>query len=353
MRRPATSPAVNRRPITVALLAMPGVTASTLYGFHDAFSGVERDWRMLHGGHGESPLRSRIVSRDGAPLEAANGVRVVPEASFAEIGVPEVLCITDLAVPPGVPLGDRYDAEVAWIRTCHAGGAVVASACSGALLLARTGLLDGLDATSHWAYSDMLRREHPSTRWHPERGLVAAGPGQRIVMAGSGIAWHQLALALIGRFAGPDAAMQVARINLLDWNAASPLAYASLRAGAQADDPVVARCQEWAARHLAAEAPVAQMVALSGLPERSFVRRFRAATGLAPLDYVHLLRLEEAKERLEAGTQPVDEIAAEVGYRDPSFFRRLFRRKVAMTPAEYRRRFGALKGRVAQASGGF
>ena len=92
------------------------------------------------------------------------------------------------------------------------------------------------------------------------------------------------------------------------------------------------------------------MVALSGLPERTFKRRFAQATGMSPLEYVHTLRLEEAKQMLEAGDTPVEAIAFEVGYQDPSFFTRLFRRKVLMSPAQYRRRFGALKGRLRDAA---
>jgi transcriptional regulator GlxA family with amidase domain len=337
------------RPISVALLAMPGVTAATLHGFHDLFSGVHRDWSMLHGGHAESPFRSTIVSRDGRPLEAANGVRITPQSSFDACGSPDVVCVTDIAVPPGEPLGVAYDAEVDWLRACHAQGSILASSCSGAVLLARTGLLEGLDATSHWAYCDALKREFPGTRWFPERGLLFAGAGQRIVMAGSGIAWHQLAMALISRFAGAEAAMQVARINLIDWSATSPIAYASLRHGAQSGDPVVAAAQAWAAEHYKHEAPVAQMVAISGLAERTFTRRFAQATGMRPLDYVQHLRLEEAKQMLESGTASIESIAYEVGYRDASFFNRLFRRKVMMSPTQYRRRFGGLRSRLREA----
>ena len=337
------------RQINVALLAMPGVTAATLYGFHDAFSSVHRDWSMLHGGEAESPFRSTIVSRDGEPVEAANGVRIAPGASFESCAAPDIVCVTDVAVPPGEPLGTTYDAEVDWLRERHAQGSILASSCSGAVLLARTGLLDGLDATSHWAYCEALRRDYPRTRWHPERGLLFAGAGQRIVMAGSGIAWHQLAMALISRFAGAEAAMQVARINLIDWAATSPIAYASLRHGAQSSDPAVAAAQAWAAEHYRHEAPVAQMVLVSGLAERTFKRRFLQATGMAPLDYVHHLRLEEAKQMLESGDASIESIAFEVGYRDASFFNRLFRRKVMLSPAQYRRRFGGLKSRLREA----
>lgn len=334
---------MTNRSITVVLLAMPGVTAATLYGFHDLFSCVHRDWSMLHGGHAESPFRSIVASRDGRPLDGANGVRIVPETAFDACPEPDVVCVTDIAVAPGEPIGTRYDAEVAWLRERHARGAILASSCSGAVLLARTGLLEGLDATSHWAYCEALRRDHPGTRWHPERGLLFAGAGQRIVMAGSGVAWHQLAMALISRFAGAEAAMQVARINLIDLGATSPIAYASLRHGAQAEDPAIAAAQAWAAEHYRHEAPVAQMALVSGLTERTFKRRFAQATGMAPLDYVHHLRLEEAKQMLESEGESIESIALEVGYRDASFFNRLFRRKVMMSPTQYRRRFGRLK----------
>lgn len=170
-------------------------------------------------------------------------------------------------------------------------------------------------------------------------------------MAGSGVAWHMLALALIARFAAPEDAMRVARINLLDAADVSPLAYASLTRGPRASDGLVARCQLWAADHYRDEAPVAQMVALSGLPERTFERRFAQATGMSPLQYVHTQRLEEAKQLLEASTLSVEAIALEVGYQDAGFFGRLFRRQVGLTPARYRRRFGALGQRLRGAAG--
>ncbi len=115
---------------------------------------------------------------------------------------------------------------------------------------------------------------------------------------------------------------------------------------------MVARCQVWAASNYRVEAPVSQLVHLSGLAERTFKRRFTQATGMSPLEYVHTLRLEEAKQLLESTELPVEAIALEVGYQDASFFNRLFRRKVALTPAAYRRRFGTLRSQLRQVAGG-
>jgi transcriptional regulator GlxA family with amidase domain len=81
------------------------------------------------------------------------------------------------------------------------------------------------------------------------------------------------------------------------------------------------------------------MVERSGLPERTFKRRFRTATGYAPVDYVQTLRIEEAKQLLETTSEPTDEIGRLVGYEDPTFFRRLFKRKTGVTPGRYRQRY--------------
>ncbi|MCW7540432.1 helix-turn-helix domain-containing protein [Aquabacterium sp. A7-Y] len=348
---PTPSALVSDAPLTVALLAVPDSTASTLFGLYDLLISARRDWQMLmHRVEAAAPLRPLIVSRDGQPLQAANGVNIHPHAGFDDGIQPEVVVITDLMVPPWQTLGDRYEVEAQWMRRQHARGATLASACSGAVLLARTGLLAGQEATSHWGYCDALAREHPDTRWLPDKALVTSGVGQRLVMAGSGTSWHALALFLIARYVGAEEAMQVARLNLLDWDTTSPLAYAAMARTTQLADPAIGRCQEWAAQHYDSEAPVAAMVQMSGLPERTFQRRFVQATGLTPLDYVHTLRLEEAKQMLEAGDLAIESIALEVGYQDASFFGRLFRRKLGLTPAQYRRRFGALARRLARAA---
>jgi transcriptional regulator GlxA family with amidase domain len=190
----------------------------------------------------------------------------------------------------------------------------------------------------------VLQRRHPSVKVRPQRTLVVSGEGQRLVMAGGGTSWLDLALYLIARAAGVDAAMRVARINLIDWHDVGQQPFARLARSRQLEeDGVIAGCQTWIAEHYHERSPVGSMVRLSGLPERSFKRRFQQATGLSPLAYVHTLRLEEAKQLLESSDQPIEAVANAVGYEDAGFFSRLFRRKVNLTPVQYRRRFGSLR----------
>lgn len=326
----------------IALLAIPEVAASTLYGMFDVFASAGRDWAALvEGRAGESVLDPKVVARDGAqPLTVANGVQIVPDAGLGAI--PDVVCVPEIAVAPDARLAESHRAEIEWLGRCYDAGSIVATACSGAILLAETGLLDGEEATTHWAYCDTLAK-YPGVRVHPQRALVVSGRDGRLVMAGGGTSWEDLALYLVARLVNIDEAMGLAKLFLIDWHDVGQLPFAMLARSRQVEDAVIARCQAWIASHYDRPSPVAAMIELAELPERSFNRRFKRATGLAPMEYVHTLRLEEGKQLLESGDEPVEAVAQEVGYGDAAFFGRLFRRKVGVTPAQYRKRFRGLR----------
>jgi transcriptional regulator GlxA family with amidase domain len=335
-------------PLNVAILAVPAVGASTLFGMVDLFSTAGRDWSLLLSGvEGEQLINPYIVAVQQTGFAATNGVWVRPHYSLDDTPTPDIVCVPDFSAVPGESLHGRFAVEVAWLRSCHEAGKTMASACSGALLLAEAGLLAGCDATIHWAFADDLAR-YPNVRVRTNQSLVITGIGGRIVMAGGGTSWLDMALYLIARYVGLKEARQVARIHMLDWHDDGQLPFAALLVAKQVDDAVILRCQEWVALNYAAAAPVAAMTRIVGLPERSFVRRFTLATGMSPLEYVHRLRIEEAKQMLETADAPIDVIAAEVGYQDASFFSRLFRRRVGMTPAHYRRRFSSLRRALQQ-----
>jgi transcriptional regulator GlxA family with amidase domain len=335
---------VNSAPKTVALLAYPECSASVVFGMYDLFMSAGRDWDAYAGNPpGPQLMHPRIVAAVPRAFAVANGVGIVAETGLGTDPVPDLVCVPDLNVMPGEALDGRFEAEAAWLRACHAGGAVIGTACSGALLLAHAGLLDGHDATTHWAFTEDLKLSYPAVKVCPGRALVASGNEQRLVMAGGGTTWLDLAIYLIARMTSVQAAAQVARVHLINWHDIGTQPYARLARSRQSGDSAIGRCQEWIATHYRERAPVNAMIALCGLPERSFKRRFQQATGLSPLQYVHTLRIEEAKQMLESGDEPIDGIALEVGYEDAGFFSRLFQRNVGLTPAQYRRRFGALR----------
>jgi transcriptional regulator GlxA family with amidase domain len=339
---------VNPRLPRIAILALPEATASVVYGMLDIFCSAGRDWRLVtHGEPGASVVQTEIVAAQREAFEVANGAVVRPHRALSSDPY-DIVCIPELAIAPRTELSGRFSDEIAWIIAQHAGGAIIATACSGAVLLAAAGLLDGQDATTHWAYCDSLEQRYPSIKVHRERALVASGVGQRLVMAGGGTTWLDLSLYLLSRVVDLEIAMQVAKLNLIDWHNVGQQPYARLVSTRQVEDQVIAKCQDWIAKRPNVESPVASMARLSGLPERTFKRRFRKAVGMAPLDYVHAIRLEEAKTLLETTDETIDKLVERVGYEDATFFSRLFRRSVGLTPAQYRRRFSALRSAIAK-----
>lgn len=334
----------TRAPIRVAILAFPQSTASTLYGMFDIFKSAGRDWGIIaNGAPGQELMHPYVTSRHGGEVTVTNAVRIVPDSALSFSEIPDLICIPEVMVMPGAPLDGLFDREIEWLRECYDKGATIAAACSGAMVLAEAGLLHGHEATTHWAYCDVLATHYADVRVHPQRALVVSGEAGRLVMAGGGTSWLDLAIYLIARFTNVEEAMHVARLNLIDWHSIGQQPYACLARSRQVEDAVIADCQAWIAHNYEKPAPVAAMAQRSGLAERSFKRRFIQATGMTPLEYVHTLRLEEAKQMLESDTQSIEAVANEIGYEDAGFFSRLFRRHVGLTPAQYRKRFGSLR----------
>lgn len=215
----------------------------------------------------------------------------------------------------------------------------MASACSGSALLADAGLLDGETATAHWSMRELFRKRYPEVSFCAERTLAFAGEGNSIIMSGGMASWQDLALYLIARFVGPDQAAKSARFYCVDPRPDGQRHFAAPMRRVQSEDAVIRECQHWLANAYGRSDAVGRMVERSGLPRRTFDRRFRVATGYSPTDYLQSLRIEEAKQFLEMDGFGIEAIAETVGYADARAFRRLFRRMTGLSPAEYRRRF--------------
>lgn len=324
----------------IDVLAAPQSSPSVLYGLLDVLGSVGAMYpEMTTGVPGEEALEVRVVAADARPFRCSGNVLVEPDGGL-DAGAPaDAVVVCDLHTPVDRPPRGTHEAEIAWLRRMHEAGVLVTSVCTGALLLAEAGLLEGRDTAVHWAYREMFRRQYPGVRLCPETMLCLSSEAEGIVTAGGVSAWHDLAVYLIARHCGHRAAVETAKVFLISGHAEGQLPYAVMTRQARTGDGAVADCQEWLADHYAVARPVERMVARSGLSTRSFSRRFRAATGFAPIDYVQALRVEEAKQMLETGDAAIDEIAEAVGYADPASFRRLFKRLAGLTPAQYRRQF--------------
>jgi transcriptional regulator GlxA family with amidase domain len=329
------------KPIVVDLLASKISSASGLYGLYDILPSVGVFWETLITGEPPAPRFSvRIVSTERGPLRCASGMQVMPDLSVDEADGADIVVVSGLSVSAAEPLGKSHSTMYDWLRSAHTGGARIAGVCTGALVLAEAGLLDDLEATTHWAYRDLFRLCYPRVRLRPEKSLCCSDARPDIVTSGGTTAWQELALFLITQYAGIEQAVRASKMWLLPDKGDLQSPYMAMPLGVPHSDAAVRDCQVWLSEHYAMRNPVAAMVGRSSLASTTFARRFSHATGYSPMDYVHTVRIEEAKQILETTDFNVETIGKEVGYEDPASFRRLFKRKSGLTPAEYRRLFG-------------
>lgn len=324
----------------VALLVAPTTSAAVLYGMFDVLYSVGAVYPdMVLGAPGSEQLDVRIVSADGAPFRCPGHVLVEPHDSLVSVGRPDVVIVCDMYSPIySVPRAD-YALYRPWLRDMHRQGVLVGSVCSGALVLAEAGLLHGKAVASHWAYAELFAREYPRSRLQRDSVLCLAHEADGIVTAGGVTSWQELVLYVIRRLCGPDAARQTAKVHLLAGHEQGQLPYAMMNRNKSSNDAIIMACLDYIAQSYNAPNPVQRMVERSGLNARTFTRRFRAATGRSAIEYVVALRIEEAKQMLEASQAGVEEISRAVGYEDPAAFRRVFHRETGATATEHRKRF--------------
>jgi transcriptional regulator GlxA family with amidase domain len=331
--------------ISVCLVAVPEVAVGVLHGLYEVLSFVGAGWEVLTGWPpGPRRFLPRIVAASREPFQNIAGLTVVPDLSFDEAKRADIVIVADLAIGRDEETRGRWTAETAWLRAQHAQGALVCSVCTGSLMLAEAGLLDGEEATCHWAATDQIRSRYPAVLLRPERVLVLSGVEHRMITSGGSASWTDLVLYLVARFCGEEEARRTAKLFLFGDRSNGQLPFAARVRPRQHDDAAIAVAQEWIADNCTDTNPVAGMTAVSGLAARTFKRRFEAATGYAPLDYVLSLRMEEAKQMLETSDMPIDELASESGYTEPAAFRRVFKRATGLSPLQYRQKFRWVAG---------
>lgn len=332
----------DKRPL-ITLLSARETSPGVLYGLFDVLNSVGAVYpEMTTGEAGQELLDVKIVAATKEPFRCFGDVMVEPHAAVDEISKTSAVIVCDMYTPIDTPPRGSYTREIEWLRKMYANDALLTSVCSGSAVLAETGLLDGLEISGHWAYRHMFREHYPNVKWREDSVLNLSGEHKRIITTGGVTAWQDLAMYLIARFCGSKHAIDTAKVHLLSSHTEGQLPFAAMTQRSQHSDAVIAGCQAWIAENYACSNPVAQMTGRSGLKSRTFARRFRAATGYHPLEYVQDLRIEVAKKILETEAVSVDEVGVTVGYEDPTSFRRLFKRKAGLAPTIYRKKFAGI-----------
>ncbi|WP_031481054.1 GlxA family transcriptional regulator [Streptomyces bicolor] len=311
-------------PRTVLFLLFDDVQSLDVTGPLEVFMGAET--------HTPGTYRIRTASPDGGPVRTSGGLTVVPDHALADAPDPHTL-----VVPGGKGTRCPQPALTDWLRGHGPRAERLVSVCTGAILLAEAGLLDGRRATTHWAYCDKLARDHPAVDVDPDPIYVRDGHVATSAGVTSGI---DLALALVEEDLGRDVALGIARHLVVFLRRPGNQAQFSAQLAAQtARREPLREVQRWITEHPDADLTVEALAARASLSPRHFARAFQHETGMTPGRYVDRVRLEHARRLLEDTRDGVEEISRACGYGTPEAMRRAFVKSLGTAPVEYRRRF--------------
>jgi AraC family transcriptional activator FtrA len=267
------------------------------------------------------------------PMRALGGFGLVAGHGMREFAAADTLIVTAVPDVRGEVPGELVTA----LRSAHERGARIVSICSGAFALAEAGLLDGLRATTHWRYAEIFRRRFPRVSLDPDVLYVDEG---RVLTGAGSAAGLDLCLHLVRRDHGSAVANAVARRLVLPPHRDGGQAqFIEAAVGTTDRDDGVARSLQWALENLARPIAVADLARVASVSERSYLRHFARATGTTPLRWLVNQRLAAARELLETGDAPVEQVGVAVGFADAATFRHHFARVVGTSPSAYRRTF--------------
>jgi transcriptional regulator GlxA family with amidase domain len=325
---PQIPPAATRE---VEVLTFPDVQLLDVAGPVQVFADANY-WAAKP--HAQSPYRIRVIAKEGAQIRATAGLAFLTEPLPDPAEPLDTLIV---AGGQGVMRAAEDASLVEWVRIRAGAARRTASVCSGAFLVAAAGLLDRRRAVTHWEKCDELSRRHPAVTVEPDPIFVRDGP----IWSSAGVtAGIDLSLALVEEDLGRPVALSVARHLVVFLKRPGGQAQFSAALSLQSADDHFADLHGWLAEHLAENLSLARLSAQAAMSERTFLRRYRDATGLTPARAIERLRVEAARQFLAETRLPLKRIAARCGFGSEETMRRSFVRLQGVSPQDYRQRFG-------------
>lgn len=248
---------------------------------------------------------------------------------------------TDLIVIPSLqhdivrPLEDNREI-IEWIGQQYGRGAEVASICTGAFLLAATGLLNGKSCSTHWNAASQFRARFPDVRLLPDQIITDE---QGIYTNGGAFSFLNLVLYLVEKYYDRETAIYCSKVFQIDIERNSQNRFIIFTGQKNHSDEMVLQAQDYIERNVTGRFSVEGLASTLGINRRSFDRRFIKATGNTPVEYQQRVRVETAKKALETTRTPIQDVMFDVGYTDSKAFREVFRKVTGLSPLEYKNRY--------------
>lgn len=312
---------------------------SPVIGPYEVFSSAGVLWQRMMGEEEQAvPFTISTASVDGKPVHFIGGVTIKPDKAISQIRKTDLVFIPSIGLDLASVL-QRNARMVDFIKRQASRGTCIAGVCTGVALMAEAGILDGKPATTHWALGNDYRRRYPKVDWKTDLFITESG---NTICGGGVYASLDVCLYLVERLAGYEVAKQCGRALLIDAPRTWQSSFSVPLINQQHQDEKISDAQEYLQEHFNAQFTMDELAQRIGMSSRNFTRRFKQATGETPLNYLHALRINCARQLLETAYKSVQEVCFDVGYEDVPFFRNIFKRYTGLSPREYKQRFSRL-----------
>ncbi len=282
-------------------------------------------------------LQTHLVSQENKAVTSRAGLQFLPDISLDNLSADETY-LPDIILVPSLwrnprPVLRKHKKLIAWLKHCWQQGSTLLAVGTGVCFLAESGLLDNHSATTHWHYVEQFKRDYPNVELKPDFFITQS---ERIYCAASLNALADIIVHIISQTYGRAAAQNVERN--FSHEIRKPYEEQRYLEGAvdRHADELIAQIQFWLRTNLSSDISLTELASQFGLSQRSFTRRFKAATGVRAAQYWQQLRIETAKELLASSNLTIQEIAVQVGYQDQGHLTRLFKQDLNLTPKDYR-----------------
>jgi transcriptional regulator GlxA family with amidase domain len=225
---------------------------------------------------------------------------------------------------------------VDWVMRSYRNGCEIASMCSGAFMLASTGLLDGKKCSTHWCFADVFKKRFPKVDLQVEKLITDE---HRIYTNGGGYSFLNLMIYLVEKYYDRQTAIYCSKIFQIEMDRQSQSAFVIFTGQKQHGDEMIKKAQAYIESKIHEKISIETLSSRFSVGRRSFDRRFIKATGNTPVEYTQRAKIESAKKAFETTRKTIHEVMYEVGYSDTKAFREVFRKITGMSPLEYRGRY--------------
>ena len=319
----------------VTILALHGAQASSITGPMDAFLFAGVLWNIACGEKPSPCFEVTVTSQDGKAVKCANRFYIEPHCAIHQVKDPDLIIISAVTGDV-VKTIEKSGEAIDWLKQYYHSGSQIASICTGAFLLAETGLLNRKTATTHWGFVDLFRSRYPLVHLRPDAMITDEGD---LYCSGGSNSFNDLSFYLIEKLSSREVALQCSKAMVQNFGRATQAPYAALKFPKSHHEQGILAVQRWIEEHYTEDISISMIAGRFAMSHRTFERRFKLATGDSPLAYLQKVRINAAKVLLEKPDTTFEEVTYRVGYEDIGSFRKIFQRHTGLRPKEYQRLF--------------